>query len=205
MWLCICECACLCGCVFVSVRVCVFVCSVSVLNVCFCVCETYHTHTTHTDIQTPVLSCYFAAAKRSHSPPRGANEAKAAIFRSFLMTSLHHLRELLNQRSRDTSGGIWAMSHFWAYLYGQPVTVYTEHAAVIDVLQNPGASGRHARWWTKVHGRGIQEVHIVYRTDKENAVPGLYPGARTIQHQWCLRRIDVCMMCLQKYSARSNE
>ena len=70
----------------------------------------------------------------------------------------------------ETLAVVWAVSHFRAYLYGQRVTVYTDHAAVKAVLQNPGASGRHARWWTKVHGSGIQEVHIVYRAGKENVV-----------------------------------
>lgn len=70
----------------------------------------------------------------------------------------------------ETLAVLWAVSHFRIYLYGQKVTVYTDHAAVKAVLMNPSASGRHARWWTKVHGSGLQEVIIVYRAGKENAV-----------------------------------
>lgn len=61
---------------------------------------------------------------------------------------------------------VWGVSHFRAYLYGQRVTVYTDHA----VLQNPNTSGRHARWWIKVHGAGLKEFDIVYRAGKDNAV-----------------------------------
>ena len=59
----------------------------------------------------------------------------------------------------ETLAVAWAVSHFRTYLYGQKVTIYTDHAAVKAVLQNPGASGRHARWWTKVYGSSIKEVH----------------------------------------------
>ena len=50
----------------------------------------------------------------------------------------------------ETLAVVWAVAHFRTYLYGQIVTIYTDHAAVKAVLQNPNASGKHARWWTKV-------------------------------------------------------
>ena len=62
---------------------------------------------------------------------------------------------------------VWGVSHFRIYLYGQRVTVYTDHAAVKAVLQSPNTSGRHARWWTRVHGA---EVNIIYRAGKENVI-----------------------------------
>ena len=65
---------------------------------------------------------------------------------------------------------VWAVSDFRIYLYKQKVTVYTDHAAATAVIQNPRASGRHTRWWTKVHGSGLKEVHIIYRAGKENVV-----------------------------------
>ena len=69
----------------------------------------------------------------------------------------------------ETLAVVWAMSHFRAYLYGRRVTIYTDHMAVKAVLQNPNTSGRHARWWIKVHGAGLKEVNIVYRAGKDNA------------------------------------
>ena len=68
----------------------------------------------------------------------------------------------------ETLAVVWSLSHFQSYLYGQKVTVFTDHSAVRAVLQNPGASGKHARWWTKVYGSGIAELNIVYRPGREN-------------------------------------
>ena len=67
----------------------------------------------------------------------------------------------------ETLAVVSSVSHFRTYLYGQRVTVYTDHAAV---LQNPNTSGRHARWWTKVHSAGLQEITILYRAGKENPI-----------------------------------
>ena len=58
--------------------------------------------------------------------------------------------------------------HFHAYLYGHAVTVYTDHTAVKAFLETPSPSGKHARWWMKVYGRGIKEVKIIYRSGKSN-------------------------------------
>ena len=46
--------------------------------------------------------------------------------------------------------------------------VFTDHTAVKAVLEASNPTGKHARWWSKVYGRGIQEVKIVYRAGKEN-------------------------------------
>ena len=50
------------------------------------------------------------------------------------------------------------------------MTVYTDHAAVKAVLQSPNTSGRHAQWWTRIHGAGLREVNIIYRAGKENVI-----------------------------------
>ena len=82
----------------------------------------------------------------------------------------------LNQAERnygitelETLAVVWAVTHFRAYLYGNKVTVYTDHTAVKAVLKAPNPSGTHARWWTRVYGSGIQEVDIVYRPGKQCA------------------------------------
>ncbi len=62
----------------------------------------------------------------------------------------------------------WAMSHFHPLLYGQSVTVYTDHSAVRAILDAPNPSGKHARWWTCVYGRGVRDVRIRYRPGKIN-------------------------------------
>ena len=68
----------------------------------------------------------------------------------------------------ETLAVVWAISHFHTYLYGNHVTIYTDHSAVKAVLQTPNPTGKHARWWTKVYGSGLKDVRIVYRAGKTN-------------------------------------
>ena len=68
----------------------------------------------------------------------------------------------------ETLAVVWAITYFHTYLYGHSVTVYTDHTAVKAFLETPSPSGKHARWWMKVYGRGIKEVKIIYRSGKSN-------------------------------------
>ena len=63
---------------------------------------------------------------------------------------------------------VWAVTHFHYYLYGNKVTVFTDHAAVKAVLGVPNLNGKHTHWWSKVYGSGIREIDIVYRAGKHN-------------------------------------
>ena len=69
----------------------------------------------------------------------------------------------------ETLGVVWALSHFQAYLYGHEVTVYTDHSFVKAILENPHLSGKHAQWWTKVYGSGVQDVKVVHQAGKHNS------------------------------------
>ena len=68
----------------------------------------------------------------------------------------------------ETLAVVWAVSHFHAYLYGNDVTVYTDHSAVKAVLETPNPSAKHARWWNKVYCSGVRNIQILYRPGKEN-------------------------------------
>ena len=46
----------------------------------------------------------------------------------------------------ETLAVVWALARFHSYLYGQSVTVITDHAAVRAVLETPNPSCKHARW-----------------------------------------------------------
>ena len=65
------------------------------------------------------------------------------------------------------------MSHFRSYLYGQDVTVCTDHSAVKAILNAPSPSGKHARWWTKVYGADIWNLKILHRPGKNNNADAL--------------------------------
>ena len=68
----------------------------------------------------------------------------------------------------ETLAVVWAITHFQFYLYGCSVIVYTDHTAVKVVLESPNPTGKHVRWWMKVHGQGIKQVKIIYRSGKDN-------------------------------------
>ena len=68
----------------------------------------------------------------------------------------------------ETLAVAWTITYFHAYLYGHCVTVYTDHTAVKAVLETPNPSGKHARWWSCVYGKGVKEVKIVYHSGKTN-------------------------------------
>ena len=64
---------------------------------------------------------------------------------------------------------VWALTRFHSYLYGQSVTVVTDHTAVKVVLETPNPSASNARWWTRVYGTGLKDVWIVYCPGRLNA------------------------------------
>jgi len=84
----------------------------------------------------------------------------------------------------ETLAVVWAITHFHYYLYGHRVTVYTDHPAVKAVLETPNPSGKHARWWTRVYGRGVKEVQIVYRAGRETRLQMPCPEAPKQLLQW---------------------
>ena len=68
----------------------------------------------------------------------------------------------------ETLAVVWAITYFHPYLYGHSVTFYTDHTAVKAVLETSNPIGKHARWWTRVYGKGVKEVKIVHRSGKAN-------------------------------------
>ena len=68
----------------------------------------------------------------------------------------------------ETLAVVWAIQHFHAYLYGHNVTIFTDHSAVRAILDKPESNGKHARWWLKVFGSGINNLKVVHRPGREN-------------------------------------
>ena len=55
----------------------------------------------------------------------------------------------------EALGVVWASKHFWAYLFGHPCVVYTDHSPLKAMLNAPHPSGKLARWGHgEVAGRG---------------------------------------------------
>ena len=88
---------------------------------------------------------------------------------SYASRALSHSKKNYAITELETLAVVWPVSHYHHHLYGHSVTVLTDHSAVKAVLETPNPTGKHARWWTKVYGRGVREVCIVYRAGRENA------------------------------------
>ena len=60
---------------------------------------------------------------------------------------------------------VWAVKHFRVYLYGHKCEVYTDHEALLSLLNTPHPSGKLAHW-----GLALQELNlsIHYRPGKLN-------------------------------------
>ena len=69
----------------------------------------------------------------------------------------------------ETLAVVWGVSHFHHFLYGHNVTIYTDHTAVRAVLEAENPTAKHARWWTRVYGRGVKSIKIQYRAGRENS------------------------------------
>ena len=65
---------------------------------------------------------------------------------------------------------MWALTRYHSYLYGQSVTVVTDHAAVRAILETPSPSCKHARWWMKVYSSGLKNIKIMYWAGRLNKV-----------------------------------
>ena len=45
----------------------------------------------------------------------------------------------------ETLAIVWAVTHFHSYLYGNKVTVITDHSVVKAILETSNPTGKHAR------------------------------------------------------------
>ena len=87
----------------------------------------------------------------------------------------------------ETLAVVWGFSHFYHLLYGNSVTVYTDHTSVRAVLECPNPTAKHARWWTRVYGRGVKSVRICYRAGRERS-----PVALTCHLQHLVQSTERC-------------
>ena len=68
----------------------------------------------------------------------------------------------------ETLAVVWAIGHFQYYLYGQDVTISTDHQAVKAILSSLNASGKHVSWWSNVYSSGLCTIDITYWPGREN-------------------------------------
>ena len=86
---------------------------------------------------------------------------------AYASQSLSNPERNYNVTELETLVVVWAIQHFWAYLYGHKVTMVTDHSAIKAILDKPNSNSKHARWWLKVFG-GIGYLKIIHRPGCEN-------------------------------------
>ena len=93
-----------------------------------------------------------------------AYEQKAGIVKPICYASRTHEK---NYRVSDLEAlaVVWAIRHFCVYLYGHKCKVFTDHEALLSLLNTPHPSGKLARW-----GLALQELDLMihYRPGKLN-------------------------------------
>ena len=55
-----------------------------------------------------------------------------------------------NVTHQETLGVVWGLKHFKDLIYGYPITVFTDHAAVTEIFRGKNLSGRLARWYLTI-------------------------------------------------------
>ncbi len=59
---------------------------------------------------------------------------------------------------QETLAVVWALRHFRDIIFGYPVQVYTDHAAITELFKGRNLTGRLARWFLT-----IQEYHPTFK------------------------------------------
>ena len=72
-----------------------------------------------------------------------------------------------SQTEREALSAIWACEHYHLYLYGQPVTVLTDHMPLLGMINKPGAklSARVERWVIRLQP---YDVTLMYQKGADN-------------------------------------
>ncbi len=93
---------------------------------------------------------------------------------------------------------VWALTHFHAYVVGQDLTVYTDHAALTSLLRAPKLSGRLMRWSLKLQQ---YKPTIKHRPGTLNTVSD---ALSRIPRTQALQRVMTCLTSTTEPEDHSN-
>ncbi len=52
---------------------------------------------------------------------------------------------------QETLAVVWTLRHFRDIIFGYPLQVYTDHAAITELFKGRNLTGRLARWFLTIH------------------------------------------------------
>ena len=82
---------------------------------------------------------------------------------SYASRALTSVEQRYSQTEREALAVVWACEHFHIYIYGKPVTVYTDHKPLISLYGNPNSKppARIERWSLRLQPYSANIVYIV--------------------------------------------
>ena len=85
--------------------------------------------------------------------------------------SLSEIEQRYCQTERDTLAVVWACEHLHLYIYGKPVTIYTDHKPLVSIYGNPSSKppATIERWALR-----LQPYQLTVRYRKEEGNPADY-------------------------------
>ena len=102
---------------------------------------------------------------------------------TYASKALSDVEKRYSQTEREALSVIWACEHYHLYLYGQPVTVLTDHMPLLGMINKPGAklSVRVERWVIRLQP---YDVTLMYQKGADNPADYMsrHPGKSATIH-----------------------
>ena len=86
---------------------------------------------------------------------------------TYASRSLSDTETRYSQTEREALGVVWSCEYFHLYIYGKPVTVYTDHKPLVHIYSNPKSKppARLERWSLRLQP---YQVTVAYRRGEDN-------------------------------------
>ena len=86
---------------------------------------------------------------------------------AYASRALSTVESRYSQTEREALAVVWACEHFHIYIYGRPVTVYTDHKPLVSNFGNPNSHppARIERWSLKLQP---YNATILYKAGSDN-------------------------------------
>ena len=87
---------------------------------------------------------------------------------AYASRSLTKTEQRYSQTEREALAVVWSCEHFHLYVYGKPITVYTDHEPLVHIYNKPRSktSARLERWSLRLQP---YQVTVAYRRGIDNA------------------------------------
>lgn len=82
--------------------------------------------------------------------------------------ALHKSERPYSTPEKECLGVMWALEHFWPYIEGLHVTVFSDHSSLRWLMSRSNPSGRLARWSLRLQNFDFEVVH---KPGSSNKVP----------------------------------